>query len=125
MITEQRDKAAVFERLAASLKGSSVHHAIFTTYERDNGSSRQLYYFLYTSLANSRLVLQSSYDQHVYPEIWKRLHPGSTVFFEATIRGALEKVKEIGKEHGSVQTLVTGSQHLVGGVLSLLGSSPA
>lgn len=81
------------------------------------------YYFLYTSLANSRLVLQSSHDQHVYPEIWKRLHPGSTVSFEATIRGALEKVREIGKEYGSVQTLVTGSQHLVGGVLSLLESS--
>jgi folylpolyglutamate synthase len=125
MITEQRDKAAVFERLAASLKGSSVQHAIFTTYERDHKNSRQLYYFLYTSLANSRLVLQSSHDQDVYAEIWKGLHPTSTVFFEPTIRGALEKAKEIGKEYGCVQTLVTGSQHLVGGALSLLGSPSA
>jgi folylpolyglutamate synthase len=115
----------VFKRLAASLKGSSIQHAIFTTYERDNGSSRQLYYFLYTSLANSRLVLQCSHGQHVYAEIWKGLHPNSTVLFEPTIQGALEKVRGIGKEHGTVQTLVTGSQHLVGGALSLLGSSPA
>ncbi|KAH8787523.1 folylpolyglutamate synthase [Hyaloscypha sp. PMI_1271] len=108
MITEQRDKAAVFERLAASLKGSSVQHAIFTTYERDHKN-----------------ILQSSHDQDVYAEIWKGLHPTSTVFFEPTIRGALEKAKEIGKEYGCVQTLVTGSQHLVGGALSLLGSPSA
>jgi len=41
-------------------------------------------------------------------------------FFESTIQGALDMAKKIGKDHGSVQTLVTGSQHLVGGALSLI-----
>jgi hypothetical protein len=71
------------------------------------------------------VVLQSPHDQHIFAGIWKGLHPNSKVFFEPTIRGALQKVKEIGKGHGSVQTLVTGSLYLVGGALSFLESSPA
>jgi folylpolyglutamate synthase len=61
-----------------------------------------------------------SQDQHVYAEIWKRAQPASTIFFEPTIQGALEMARKIGKDHGSMQALVTGSQHLVGGALSLL-----
>jgi hypothetical protein len=34
-ITIQRDEAAVFERLAISLKGSGIQHVIFTTYEQE------------------------------------------------------------------------------------------
>jgi len=64
-----------------------------------------------------------SQDQHVYAEIWKKAQPDSIIFFEPTIQGALEMARKIGKDHGSMQTLVTGSQHLVGGALSLLQMS--
>jgi hypothetical protein len=38
LITDQRDGAAVFERLATSLAGSEVQYAIFTTYDRGQDS---------------------------------------------------------------------------------------
>jgi hypothetical protein len=38
-ISDQRDGAAVFERLAASLAGSGIQYVIFTTYERDQSSN--------------------------------------------------------------------------------------
>ena len=62
----------------------------------------------------------SSQYQYVYAEIWKRAQPTSTVFFESTIQGALEMARKIGEDHGCMQTLVTGSQYLVGGALSLI-----
>jgi len=37
-ITDQRDDVAVFERLAASLRGSGLQYVIFTTYKRDKDS---------------------------------------------------------------------------------------
>jgi folylpolyglutamate synthase len=61
-----------------------------------------------------------SQDQHVYAEIWKRAQPDTNILFEPTIQGALEIARKIGKDHGSMQTLITGSQHLVGSALSLL-----
>jgi hypothetical protein len=67
-------------------------------------------------LANSRsgpqpkILEMPSQDQHVYAEIWKRARPDSTIFFEPTIQKALEMARKIGKDHGSMQTLVTGSQ---------------
>ena len=46
LITDQRDGAVVFERLATSLAGSGVQYAIFTTYEQDQDSdSRNGMYF--------------------------------------------------------------------------------
>ena len=131
LITDQRDRAAVFGRLATSLTGIQVQYAIFTTYERDQDSGSRNGMLIYVvplalPLADSSSDLQPktldipSQDQHVYAEIWKRAQPASTIFFEPTIQGALEMARKIGKDHGSMQALVTGSQHLVGGALSLL-----
>ena len=36
MITNQRDAAAVFQRLAISLASSGIQHVIFTTYALDH-----------------------------------------------------------------------------------------
>jgi folylpolyglutamate synthase len=77
----------------------------------------------YTSDIQPKILELLSQDQQVYAEIWKRAYPDSTIFFEPTIRGALEMARKIGKDHGSMQTLVTGSQHLVGPALSLLQMS--
>jgi folylpolyglutamate synthase len=108
LITDQRDGNAVFESLTTSLVGSGIQHVIFTTYERDS----QL-----ESLDTNAQV------QRVYAEIWKRAQPETNIQFEPTIRGALATARELGKDYGSVQTLITGSQHLVGGALSLLQTS--
>jgi hypothetical protein len=58
--------------------------------------------------------------QDVYSAIWKRAQPDTNILFEPTIQGALEVARKIGKEHGGMQSLITGSLRLVGGALSLL-----
>jgi hypothetical protein len=55
-----------------------------------------------------------------YSNVWKNISPASTIFGEFTIEGALNRATIIGKEKDSIQTLITGSQYLVGGVLRLL-----
>jgi len=61
-------------------------------------------------------------SQDIYTEIWKRTQPATSILFEPTIQGAMELARKIGREHGGMQTLVTGSLRLVGGALGLLGS---
>jgi len=51
-----------------------------------------------------------------FREIWKRIHPNSHILYEPIVQRALESAREIGKV-GGMQTLITGSQHLVGAVL--------
>ncbi|PVH86704.1 putative tetrahydrofolylpolyglutamate synthase [Cadophora sp. DSE1049] len=113
LITDQRDAAAVFERLATSLASNGIQHAIFTTYERDQDTEAKIN-------SQSKILETPSQDQQVYATIWRRAQPDTSIAFEPTIQGALELARKIGKDHGSVQTLITGSQHLVGGALSLL-----
>jgi folylpolyglutamate synthase len=59
-------------------------------------------------------------QDHVYAEIWKRAQPDANIYFESTIQGALNVARKCGRDHNSMQTLITGSQYLVGGALSLL-----
>ena len=54
--------------------------------------------------------------------LWKELDSTATIIIERTIEGALDRAKEIGKTEGGMQTLVTGSLHLVSGALYLLKS---
>jgi folylpolyglutamate synthase len=127
-ISDQRDGAAVFERLATSLAGSGIQYLIFTTYERDHdfdsGIGICLLAFLAFPCADCGLDQQPKLLkiplQDVYSAIWKRAQPDTNILFEPTIQGALEIARKIGKEHGSMQSLITGSLHLVGGALSLL-----
>lgn len=51
---------------------------------------------------------------------WQSLDPNAEVLVMPTIEDAQKRVEEISKEKGEVQTLVTGSFHLVGGFLSIL-----
>ncbi|KAH6675110.1 hypothetical protein B0J14DRAFT_665507, partial [Halenospora varia] len=56
----------------------------------------------------------------IYIEIWKRVQPDANIYFESTIQGALDVARKFGRDYSSMQTLIIGSQHLVGGALSLL-----
>lgn len=102
LITDQRDGGAVFQHLANKLVGGGIQHVIFTTYERTQDMSS------HTTPSNHT----------TYAHIWKTRHPTTTTHFTATIQEALGVVA--GLEGGEVQVLVTGSQYLVGGVLSLI-----
>jgi folylpolyglutamate synthase len=131
LITDQRDGAAVFERLANSLAGNGVQYAIFTTYGRNQDSDTNGRMHIYvaafalpltdsSSDPQSKNLEEYSRDLDVYAEIWKRVQPNSAILLEPTIQGAVEMARGIGRDHGGMQTLVTGSQYLVGGALTHL-----
>jgi folylpolyglutamate synthase len=58
-------------------------------------------------------------QQH-YAEVWKNLDPQATISRTRTIEEALHRAREIGDQEDGMQTLVTGSLHLVSGALCLL-----
>jgi folylpolyglutamate synthase len=60
-----------------------------------------------------------------FGETWKKYHPNSNILYEPNIRQALDTARSIGKEAGDLHTLITGSQHLVGGALYSLNNPVA
>lgn len=62
LITDQRDAAAVFERLATSLVSSEIQHVIFTTYERDQDSESKN--SMHIHLASSEFPLLTQVQIH-------------------------------------------------------------
>jgi folylpolyglutamate synthase len=113
-ISEHRDGTLVLERLASTLCSIDIHHVIFTQYSPQQD---------FDSTAAMITKLQDHESHEAFAEIWKRLHKESRILYEPNIRDALESAKRIGQdaEGGGMQTLITGSQHLVGGALFSLG----
>lgn len=56
----------------------------------------------------------------MYSEGWKKIDPQAEIITENAIEGALHAARKIGEKEGGMRTLITGSLHLVGGVLNLL-----
>jgi folylpolyglutamate synthase len=64
------------------------------------------------------MTAKSEDTSHIaFGEIWKRFHKGSHILYEPNIQGALDSARKLGTAAGGMHTLVTGSQHLVGGAL--------
>jgi len=59
----------------------------------------------------------------IFLRVWHEIYPEVAVAYEPYIDGALKLAKQIGESDGGAQTLITGSQHLVGPALSLLEDS--
>ena len=107
-----------------------MQHVVFSTYdERRDGRTR--IGICSCSNIKDRNELIPSADrnlknrfspevQECYAEVWKSLDPKATVSRERTIEGALHRAREIGDQNEGMQTLVTGSLHLVSGALNLL-----
>ncbi|KAL3426831.1 folylpolyglutamate synthase [Phlyctema vagabunda] len=58
--------------------------------------------------------------QERHAATWQNLDPTATVLRERTIEGALDLAREIATQDNGIQALVTGSLHLVSGVLYFL-----
>jgi len=58
--------------------------------------------------------------QESYVQVWRNLDHRATISRERTIEGALHRAREFGNQNDGMQTLVTGSLHLVSGALYLL-----
>ena len=106
-ISELRDATHLLRSLAAALKEHQlvISHFVFTT----NDTSEQ-----------ARRVQQPS-DPTAFCEIWKNAFPKSEIMYEPTIRGAIQRVKNLASSApNAVRALITGSQHLVGPALQIL-----
>ncbi|KAI9736733.1 MAG: hypothetical protein M1834_000937 [Cirrosporium novae-zelandiae] len=115
----ERDGVALLSCIAKSLRENrmQLQHVIFSTYdERQDGITR-----IDKNLQNRF----SSDAQERYANIWKSIDPKAEISLERTIEGALKLAKMIGDQGNGMQTLITGSLHLVGGALSLGLSTPA
>lgn len=129
LITDQRDATAVFQRLVTALKNSRIDSVVFTTYETDvcaeNGNDFDcILYLLLLTVSTEQSTVKSLHQMaQLYLEIWKQAFPHTDVFLEPSIRGALKRGTNISEKHSSSQILITGSQHLVGGALSILNRS--
>jgi folylpolyglutamate synthase len=61
-------------------------------------------------------------SQKAFGETWERFHHSSRISYEPNIQKALDSARKIGTEAKGMQTLVTGSQHLVGAALFSLNN---
>ncbi|KAI4626960.1 uncharacterized protein J4E87_004301 [Alternaria ethzedia] len=106
-ISKQRDAKLVLERLAAALSPIHIDHVIFTLYDPQQ------------DLDSPAAVVDESEDalQQAFGEIWSRYHQDSRIVYELSVEKALDAARELGTEAGGMQTLITGSQHLVGSAL--------
>ena len=133
MITYARDAAAVIRRLATSLADTKIRHVIITSYMRDryslvaeNGMFISVVLdgiFTYFSIDPELIIARSEEARDIFLKVWYEVFPESVVAYEPYISGALHLAKQLGESDGGMQTLITGSQHLVGPALSLLQES--
>ncbi|KAL2045242.1 hypothetical protein N7G274_002325 [Stereocaulon virgatum] len=117
-----RDGASLLKIIAKTLqeRGILIHHLILTTYHErldgndppDNRCSNDLGKTFTVEL------------QKNYVEAWRSVYSESYTAFKPSIEGALNLAQAIGAKSGGMQTLVTGSLHLVGGALRLLDPKP-
>jgi len=115
-ISHVREGGPVVKNLARALQGK-VDHVIFTTYRQHEDSP----------VGRSEKEFNIDELHKIYVETWNQVHPTTETMVERTIESALEAARRIGKESGDggMQTLITGSQHLVGPALALIRPPPA
>jgi hypothetical protein len=113
--------------------GIRVHHVILTTYNEGENTDMKLGKKGNTSLNVSSTNFYISDKgiraakppfpldiQELYSGVWERVDPIAKISYEPTIEDAVRLAKSIGERDNGMQTLVTGSLYLVGGVLRLL-----
>ncbi|XPS92844.1 Tetrahydrofolate synthase [Ascochyta lentis] len=106
-VSEQRDSQIVLEQLANDLSAVHIHHVIFTNYDPKQDFE-----------SATTIMAKPEDTSHVtFSEIWKRFHKKSHILYEPNIQKALDSARRLGTQAGGMHTLVTGSQHLVGGAL--------
>ncbi|KAF2257735.1 putative tetrahydrofolylpolyglutamate synthase [Lojkania enalia] len=110
-VTEQRDATAVIRSLASSFQPGDIQIAIFTMYDpvQDFEATTENL----VKHADLSILQDFSY-------VWTARHAKSEVIFTADVPHALARAREFGDVNGGMQTLVTGSQHLVGAALFYL-----
>ncbi|SMR42156.1 unnamed protein product [Zymoseptoria tritici ST99CH_1E4] len=107
-INELRDAAELLTSLGTALHShdADVAHVIFSTYDESEG----------TKSAHTSETLGP------LDRAWASIAAPGKVWHEPTIQGAIALARRL--SIGETQTLITGSQHLVGPALKVLGWAP-
>lgn len=105
-INELRDTAGLLESLAQALLDckANVKHVIFSTYDE----------------SAEKKATRKPKSPMLFHETWEKVQSGTQIWDEPTIQGAIERATQLGDGMEEVQTLITGSQHLVGPALRIL-----
>ena len=74
---------------------------------------------LESMLQHCQVHIQSDINQ-TYSRIWHEYDPFAKTSIEPTIQEAIQSAERLGDQGNGVQTLITGSLHLVGGALNIL-----
>ncbi|KAK0383937.1 hypothetical protein NLU13_8028 [Sarocladium strictum] len=115
-ISEEKDGAEIFTKLASSLSHLRVDHVLLTDYIK---------YEDFDGIATEPAPDEKSQGDREregptteeMTRIWHRYQPESVVVAEPGIESALARIRELVEKGKNVQTLVTGSLYLVGGAL--------
>ncbi|KAI9766140.1 MAG: Folylpolyglutamate synthetase [Geoglossum simile] len=114
-----RDAVSLMKSLHHSLyaeHGIRFDHVIFCT----NKTYRKGYRSELANRNTDPISLSNLTLQREFAAAWVQLDRGSKANVVRTIEEAVEYVEQLSREGGEVQVLVTGSFHLVGGVLAIL-----
>ncbi|EFR02730.1 folylpolyglutamate synthase [Nannizzia gypsea CBS 118893] len=109
-----RDGIALLRSIAKSLldKDIQVQHVIISSYDEMRDGPPRI---------DRNLTKRFSQEkQESYAEFWRTFDPTATVSCERTIEETLHRARRIGDLSDGMQALVTGSLHLVSGLLYLL-----
>ncbi|KIW71825.1 hypothetical protein PV04_00057 [Phialophora macrospora] len=115
-VSEERDGRSLLRALATALERNEIRspEMVFTTYqERRDGKVR-----FDKTLKAPDISLADLPKQ--YCSLWESIQPAASTRFVPSIEEALELADRVSFQRGSLQVLVTGSLHLVGGALHLL-----
>ena len=128
----ERDGTALLRCIAKCLQDNNLQmqHVILSTYDerRDGRTSIGICSCSHVRIEHELILsvdrnLKNRFSPEVqerYAKVWKTIDHHVTVSCERTIEGALHRAKEIGAQNDGMQTLVTGSLHLVSGALYFL-----
>jgi folylpolyglutamate synthase len=99
-------------------KGSSSSQG--HRFETAMASHTNMYALDMVNRNHDETAIKTMSAQKAFAEAWTKLDSTAEVTVLPSIEGALEYVQKIQGPSGMVQIFVTGSAHLVGGVLALL-----
>lgn len=107
-INALRDTAALLTSLAVALRkgNAKIEHVIFSTYDE----------------SAERHSVREPKSPQLFHDTWESILPETRLWDEPTIQGAIERARTLGSGVNGAQTLITGSQHLVGPALRILQS---
>ncbi|MCJ1248446.1 Folylpolyglutamate synthetase, partial [Trapelia coarctata] len=112
----QRDGDALLRSLFNSLQINNIRmqHAIFSTNTLHNNGVERADFVNH----NRNPAMKALQDQHHYGALWQSFDPDCHIKIAPTVEEAVELAREVGMQ--GMQTLITGSFHLVGAALCVL-----